>query len=143
MSVANIWLFFELSQTVDLNFFYIFWWNFFKINTLEKIFGESFCKIKNYLSSHQKFFCLILIYTKSYQNAKIVLNGWNSETKWWKLNNLSTWGKFFVKNHLHLPSEIVFPQKKFFKFILFFVNSWNIHFVSNETIFWNKIVTNK
>ena len=70
LKAANILLVFELSQTVDFNFFNIFWWNIFKINTIEKIFGESFCKIKNYLSFHQKFFLSYINFYKILSKCK-------------------------------------------------------------------------
>ena len=113
LKVANILLVFEQSQTVDSNFFNIFWWNFFKINTFGKIFGESFCKIKNCLSFHQKFFLTYINFYKILSKCKNCLNAWNFETKLWKINNLTAWENFLVKNLLLLPSEIVFTKKFF------------------------------
>ena len=108
---ANILLVFELSQTVAFNFFNIFWWNIFKINTIEKIFGESFCKIKNYLSFHQKFFLSYIIFLqnpikmlKLFQTREILKQ--NGE----KTTILTTWKKILVKNHFPLPSEIYFTK---------------------------------
>ena len=65
------------------------------------MFGESLCKIKNYLNFPQNIFYLILIFTKSCQNAKIVSNAWNFETKF-KFGNF-----FYLRKNFGEKSEDV------------------------------------